>query len=526
MSAPEPGIVDHLVVGTGHAGIAAARALRKAGRSFEVVDVGFDLPDDLARGVDRLQAQAPSKWDPGLEEKLFPPQASSTSGVAARLAFGSDFVYRTPDLLDLETRDCDVKISHGFGGFGNVWGAAMLPYGERALRGWPISRDDMAAAYREVLEYVPLTGEHDDLDRDFPLYVDEPGHVRRSPWADTLHRAFRRRRAELARSGISTGRARLAVETRGGPNTCRYCARCLDGCPYGAIFNPRDLWRSLEAAGVAVHRGHYALEFSEDDESVRLLTRNLADGSLRTWRARRLYLAAGHLSTARMILRSLERYDEPVRIADSQYFFFPLLAWRSVARDPDFTLAEMFAEVSNEALSDRDVHVQVYGLNDIFARTLRSLLPEPLPVGWLQRRFFLFQGFLHSDDSGHLELTVHRTGEHRDRVSIRGVANPRAPRVARAVRRLFQRHLAGLGIVPPVGLSMVEPGRSFHAGGSFPMGGEHPVLRADRIGRPADFRRTHIVDSASFPDVAGSTIAFTIMANANRVVRESLALDG
>lgn len=56
------------------------------------------------------------------------------------------------------------------------------------------------------------------------------------------------------------------------------------------------------------------------------------------------------------------------------------------------------------------------------------------------------------------------------------------------------------------------------------MEGDDPVLRSDRFGRPAHYRRTHLVDSATFPDVTGGTIAFTIMANADRIVRESLAL--
>ncbi|MEQ9568982.1 MAG: hypothetical protein RLN75_02230 [Longimicrobiales bacterium] len=518
-------VPDHLIVGTGHAGIAAANALRGAGRTFEVVDVGFDLPEARAREVAGLQAQDPSAWDPAVEERLFPPQDASGTGVAARLAFGSDFVYRTPEVLDLHTRDCEVKVSHGFGGFGNVWGAAMLPYDQRALRAWPVSMGDMAEAYRRVLEFVPLSGERDDLERDYPLYTDSVGQVRRSPWTEALSEVFGRRRDALARAGIRTGRARLAVETRGGASTCRYCSRCLDGCPYGAIFNPQDAWRRLEGDGVRIHRGQYALSFSETEDGVELVTRDLAAGERRTWRARRLYLATGHLSTARMILRSLERWDEPVRVADSQYFFFPVLAWKGVQGDPQFTLAEMFAEVSNEALSTRDVHMQIYGLNRIFAQTLRSMVPLPMPLGWLERRFFLFQGFLHSEDSGHLELTVRRTDDDMDRVEVRGVPNPRALEVARGVRRLFRPHLRRFGLVPPVGLTIVPPGRSFHAGGSFPMGGDHPVLRSDRVGRPAHFRRTHIVDSAMFSDVAGSSIAFTIMANADRVVRESLALE-
>jgi hypothetical protein len=47
------------------------------------------------------------------------------------------------------------------------------------------------------------------------------------------------------------------------------------------------------------------------------------------------------------------------------------------------------------------------------------------------------------------------------------------------------------------------------------------------LGRPAGLKRVHIVDSANFPTVASSTIGFTIMANADRIVRAcaDLAMD-
>lgn len=515
------GVVENLVVGTGHAGIAAAMALRAEGRPFEVVDAGFDLSDGRLQDIQSLAETAPDRWDPAVTARLYPPQAASTSGVSARLAFGSDFVYRDSPYLDLVARDCEVKTSHAFGGFGNVWGGAMLPYGPRSLRSWPVSDAEMAAAYSRVLEYVPLSAEVDDLARDFPLFTRRTPPLRRSRWTETILAGLENRREALARSGVTVGRARMAVDTSPGDTACRYCARCLDGCPWGALFNPRSLWRRLEGEGVPIHGGWQVQELEEVDDVVHVTARHLRDGTTRRWTTRRLFLAAGHLSTARIILRSLGHFDTPVRIADSQYFFFPLLTWRGVADPVDFTLAEAFAEVSDDAISRRDVHLQIYAPNPIIIDTIRSTLPEVLPTGWMERRFVLVQGFLHSDDSGHLEMTVRRPDGAVDRVEVAGVANPRAIEVAKAVQRLLRRRLAGYGIVPPGNLTFVAPGRSFHAGASFPMGGTDPILRSDLAGRPAGLQRTHIVDSASFPDVAGSTIAFTIMAHADRIVRSS-----
>ena len=63
-------------------------------------------------------------------------------------------------------------------------------------------------------------------------------------------------------------------------------------------------------------------------------------------------------------------------------------------------------------------------------------------------------------------------------------------------------------------------GASIHYGGTFPMR-THPGEReTDLLGRPTGFRRTHIVDASVFPSIPGTTIVFTIMANATRIATQ------
>jgi hypothetical protein len=68
---------------------------------------------------------------------------------------------------------------------------------------------------------------------------------------------------------------------------------------------------------------------------------------------------------------------------------------------------------------------------------------------------------------------------------------------------------------------MVPPGRSFHAGGSFPMGAKDILYSSDLLGRPAGLSRVHILDASTFPSIPATTIAYTAMANSDRVVNET-----
>ena len=520
------GICENIIIGSGLAALAAAKALRARGASFEVIDVGYDLEPERAQAVADLSHQAPKAWDRSARDRLFSPPAASSQGVERRLAFGSDFPYVWPSPFSAQLEDCAPEFSFASGGLANVWGAALLPYSAHALRDWPIAQGDIERSYRNVLSYVPMSGERDGLARTFPLYSDRICTLQRSGQADTLLAALEQRKARLAGDGIEYGRARVAVDSSDAETGCRYCGMCLDGCVYGSLFTPRTHWKDLESAATPVHRGYYALAFEEHDDHTVVSAIDKA-GTIRQWRTKRLFLAAGHFGTARLIARSLGRFDEPIRIADSQYFFFPLFSYRPVHEEVRFALAEIFLEILRPEISSEHLHLQIYGMNRIFAHTLRGMLPRSFPLSRLTARFYLVQGYLPSVDSGHLEMQVHRAGETHDKISVKGVENPRARPVARSVKTLLQRHLRGFGIAPPGSLRMVAPGRGFHTGGSFPMGGADCVYASDTLGRPAGLERVHIVDAANFPTIASSTIGLTIMANADRIVRAcaSLAAD-
>lgn len=516
----------NLIVGTGPASLAAAMALRRLGLSFEVLDVGYDLESDRAQKVGMLSSSQPSSWTRPEIDWLFPRPAASRKGVEKRLHFGSEFPYRQSPCLSISAEGCAVDVSHGLGGFGNVWGAAILPYAAHDLRDWPAAFADLARSHRHIGEFVPSSGETDELKDTFPLYNDRLSRLERSEQSDRLLRALGAKREALHMRGISFGRSRLAVDSAGGPSTCRSCGFCLDGCVYGAIFNPRLVWQKLEAEGTVIHRGHYALSFEEDQGGVTLTTVNVEDGTIRLWRANRLFIGAGTIGATRLVARSLGLINRPIRVPDSQYFFFPLLSYRG-ARDLSarFTLADAFIEILNAEISRHYVHIQVYGLNEIFRRTLHAIVPRPLRrpllLALIESRFYLFQGFLNSSDSGSLELTITSTGPTTDNVHIRAVINPASVPIARRAQALLRRSLLGFGHVPFLSPEVVPPGRSFHAGASFPAGGKDPTFSSDMLGRPAGLRRVHLLGAVTFPSIPATTITYTAMATADRVIEET-----
>ena len=82
------------VVGSGPAAIACAQALAQADRKVVIFDPGISLAADRQRLKSKLAATSPSEWSPSDIALLKGAAPSQRKHPGAKLAYGSDFVYR------------------------------------------------------------------------------------------------------------------------------------------------------------------------------------------------------------------------------------------------------------------------------------------------------------------------------------------------------------------------------------------------------------------------------------------------
>ena len=501
---------DHefIVIGSGPAGVAAARALLDGGRSVALVDSGRSMPDEALRIRDELAATPPQSWNRERVSELNRRSLQERGGVPLKTVFGSDFVYDPNP--SVEMADTSLLASHARGGLSNAWGAAILPLSERDMQGWPLTPDDLAPHYRAVLEWLPHAQHHDGLADEYPLHSEAATALRLSPQGLALESDLQRHRDALQADGIRSGRARLAV------GDCVYCGQCLHGCPYQVIYNSIDTLATLDARpGFSYLGGQRVTAIDEHADHVVLQTDS---GALS---AGRVLVAAGALNTA-LLMMPLLRLGR-LTLRDSAYELVPFLRYRRAAgigMQPHVTLSQFFMEVDVPQASSRNVHLQWYGYNDFYGMELdRTLGPlRGLVPGALKRqvteRLWSVQGFLHSDDSPALQLTLADNGSAR--LSVAEDARPE--QVFDAVYARLNRHAGALNgrLLPPLRRRGI-PGGSFHSGASLPMHAQPSSGQSDLLGRPAGLRRVHIVDSSVFPNIASSTITLSVMANAHRI---------
>src|SRR5208282_6081514 len=169
---------------------------------------------------------------------------------------------------------------------------------------------------------------HDNLETLFPLYTNNFSELRPSRQSQQLLERMERNREALARIGIRFGRSRLAVRgtlpsPQGG---CNYCRLCMYGCPYGYIYTSADSVAQMLAnpnfsyqPGVIIH------QVRESAQGAEVLGYERATRRPLIWHGSRAFLAAGAIATTRILLHSLDAYEQTAWLKDSQYFLLPLV---------------------------------------------------------------------------------------------------------------------------------------------------------------------------------------------------------
>jgi choline dehydrogenase-like flavoprotein len=523
-----------VVVGAGPAAAAAAKALVAAGKRVIVLDTGLVLEPEREAARQRMAATTPAMWS-APDVSLTRYSAEATSGAGYKRLFGSDLAFRDDGVLELSAgSDVGARPSYATGGLSNVWGAGVLPYADRDLDGWPIGASELGDAYRAVLEFVPYAAEEDELCERYPLVAAPDGPLLRSPAAEALLSRLRRHAGRLSRAGYHFGASRLAVRV-GHPapaEGCVYCAHCLDGCPYGHIYNAAQTIAELRRARQIDYRPdlHVDRVIERDGEVIVEATSLRGEPGTRL-QAPRAFVAAGAVSST-VILQRSGLLDQHAEILDSQTLYLPFVWIGPVGRtgrEPGHTLAQTFLVLDDPAVCDHPVHVSLYTYNDGLSERARAAHPHLTSLlgptlDPITRRLVVGICFFHSDDS-HRVASSWRPSSHS--VSLDRVLNPTTPGVLSRFQRATLRSLGRIGLVPLTPLAEVAPpGGGYHYGGSVPMRASPEAGQTDTLGRPVPARRIHVVDSSCFPSVPGGTITFPAMANAYRIATAATLEDG
>ena len=518
---------DVIVVGSGPGGVNAAAPLVAAGKRVLMLDYGNE-DRRYATLIPHEPFSTLRRTDGGQHRYLIGDEFEGVPfggvRVGAQLTPPRAHIMRdTPELQPADAEGFAVGMSLARGGLGAGWSAGVFPFTDDELRDMGLTVAEMQPHYDAVVERIGVCGPGEDLERFFPTSPAIMPALDVDVNAETILARYERKRADLNAAGFFMGRPRLAVCTRQhrgrGPHgylDLEYWAD-MDRSVYRPQWTLDEL---LQAPDFTYVNRRLVQTFREDAEHVQVEVVRAEDGLVETHAARTLVLAAGTFGTARIVLRSLDRYGTRIPMVCNAYAYVPMLnlgMLRRAPRDRRYSLAQLTAMV---ALPGRVLQSQVFSYRSL----LTFKLMKEAPIAYREARkilqammpSFAILGIHHEDRPRPEKYCVlHHGAPDRLEVGYRQSASEEA--MQHADERTLLAFFRKLGCIP---LKTIRPGHgaSLHYAGTFPIvPRSDDVLTCDRTSRLRATRAVYLADGSVFPWLPPKGLTFNIMANADRV---------
>jgi choline dehydrogenase-like flavoprotein len=515
---------DVIVVGTGPAGVMAARALR--GKRVLILDVGRQ-PNPLPEPACDLYEQRRTR--PDLFDFLIGQKFESLHNIHSdpvSLKLKSPLMRYIMDdaraLAPVRSQNFDATMSFAAGGLANAWGAGVYRFTTRDLDGFPVTRQELDPFYDELTGHLGVSGANDDLT---PSFGNDPAlqpPIRLSRFASDLQAGYQRKRALFAKLGVSIGRTRLAILTephRGRPpyNYGNFeFFRPHDPSVYNPAYTLREL---IDAGQVSYEPQHLVLRFAESAEGVTVTTRNLLSGAHEVFAGRTLILAAGALNSAKLVLESNDDHDTRLPLLDNPMTCLPLFRPNRIGQALDTQDSSLGQLILIHEYAGRVLQGSVYGT----AGPLRSDILFELPLSitanlaWLRRTAAatgLLMMFYPADPHPDNYLQLTPDGILQLNYSKPITTGPERGAAEKALIPAFRK----IGFYTSAALCQYPPmGASIHYAGTLPMRDQPGRYQLYPDGRLHGSQKIYVVDGACFPRLPAKNLTLTIMANAMRI---------
>lgn len=422
-------------------------------------------------------------------------------------------------LCPLRSDNFEGVVSFAQGGLANAWGAGVFRFTSRDLEDFPVKASELTPFYDELTALMGVCGRNDDLAPYFETEAQllPPIHLTRFA-SDLLHRYEQRHRYFRSR-GITVGYPRLAVLTRNHNGRSAYQYENLEFFrPYDpAIYNPVFTLDSLIREGsIRYEARQLVLRYAEGPSGVEVLAKNVDDGRMTTFRARRLVLAAGTLSTTKLVLQSNNDYDERLPILDNPMSLVPLFRVDKIGDALDSSegsLAQLVVIYDGPGVS-RNVQATLYSASGALRSDILFDLPLSIKGNLCCAKYLapamgvlmvFHPGIVRKEN--YIRLAPDNTLEVNYECEPLGAIERR---LIEAFRKIGYWGAAALCRFPPMGTAL-------HYAGTLPMRATPGRYQTYPNGRLFGTKGVYVVDGACFPSLPAKNLTFTIMANAMRI---------
>ena len=300
-------------------------------------------------------------------------------------------------------------------------------------------------------------------------------------------------------------------------NGCYYCGSCLNGCPGSFI------WSTLNEKLNVTHLKLRVLSLCEIQNKVSISGLTIDNQLVKNLNFDKVFFGFRPCRKFRILATSKMVPMEAI-LQDSAMFYTPIYAPKKLKniKENSFALSQIFIHLKFNKSKNVSMY-QLYDFSESLVERTRSLnrftrvVPKRL-YRIVLKRMMISIGYLNSKDSPSIEMKLKADGDVEIILSKVGRdLNFRNNLIKKSNLELTKK-FREIGMLPITFLNKKAfPGEGVHYGAWLPMG-----KKSDLLGRPNKCINIHVVDSSILPNIPPGPVTYTLMANAIRIVEDSL----
>jgi len=512
---------EHIIVGSGPAGISAALKLEGPGTC--ILDVG-DTPSSLFPFPSLREALASGKTDTVLGSN-WEMLSNLTNPLHCHPKLRAQAISHIMQGVPFPVVDSNNHVlvhgrgSYAAGGMANAWGAQLLRYTDDDLSeagNWPISASDLARHYTELESHIGISGDFDDMASFLGPTEKLLPHIPSVPVASYMLNKYRRHSRKNGISSLKIGRPRLAVLTQphhGRPaynfGETDFFTPASDG-----IYNPLHTLAELRQRNKLTYLGgHKLISFKEHPDYVEVEVEVLENKQRKILRTKHLLLGCGTIQTTQLIVLNYSKTNQSLPFIDHPPILLPIFFPASFGSClPNNSYPIQLIGTLEEG-KGRDMISFYYPAGMLWS----DLVPDiPLPINTAHSVLSrIISGMLvaqiweTSKPSNNNLLTINNDGTIQIKYADRQQYS-KLSLLLPALRKLGGYTLSRFASMPP-------PSWGFHHAATLPMRTNPKKFETHTDGRLWDSRRIRVIDGSVLPSLPAKNHSLTIMANSARI---------
>jgi hypothetical protein len=375
--------------------------------------------------------------------------------------------------------EIEILASVGFGGLSSLWGGSINKLHKNEFKAFPFNINVLDKYYRFVDSFFDQVGADDNLSKEYNLKI-----LKKNTNQDLnfFKKIFLKGSKDLV-----FGQSRIATKK----NTIFFLDRLLNKM-------------------IVENKIKYISNFKVEKikEEKKKITLYSLDGN--QIHCQKLYLACGSLESSRIILNSCD-VIKSVTLRETKLISSLWFSKKKINFNKKNNFSDAYLNKVTYPFFSSQFYLIKNKIVDKFS-TLSYLkyFFIKLILNLFKKRLIFILTYLDQDFSDRIKLI-----KNKDKIIIKYLENKKQiyTKISFIISYLFKKNFLQL-----IKIDKKKFGYGYHYGSSFPMSRNKNKNSSDILGRVGKFKNVHLIDSSVLSRIPTSTITYSVMANAARIV--------